>query len=64
MTRIRYDDLDIADGQIASLRYAEMAFGNVAAERRQAIRAALEIYCHQDTEGMVEIIRLLRSVGH
>jgi hypothetical protein len=62
MTRLRYDDVDIADGQIASLRYAEMAFGNVTADRRRAIRAALETYCHQDTEGMLEIVRVLRGL--
>jgi hypothetical protein len=62
MTRLRYDDLYIADGQTASLRYAEMAFGNVTAETRRAIRAALEIYCRQDTEGMVEIVKVLQSL--
>ena len=62
MTGLRYDGLEIADGQIASLRYAEMAFGNVTAERRRAIRKALEVYCYQDTEGMVEIVRVLRGL--
>jgi len=60
LTKIRYDDLEIADGQTASLRFAEMAFGNVTPAVRQAIRAALETYCHQDTEGMVEIVKALR----
>jgi hypothetical protein len=62
LTDLRYDNLQIADGQTASLRFAEMAFGNVTAARKQTIRTDLETYCHQDTEGMVEIIKALQRL--
>jgi hypothetical protein len=61
LTKLRYEGLEIGDGQTASLRFAEMAFGSVTPARKQAIRAALETYCHQDTEGMVEIIHALQK---
>ncbi|MGA2260032.1 MAG: DUF2779 domain-containing protein [Acidobacteriota bacterium] len=62
MTKLRYDDLEIGDGQTASLRFAEMAFGDVTPAAKQDIRAALETYCHQDTEGMVEIVKALQRL--
>lgn len=60
MTGQSYAGLDIADGQEASLRFREMAFGNVTEARRREIQKALGKYCHQDTEGMIEIIKTLR----
>jgi hypothetical protein len=62
LTNLRYDTLKIADGSTASLRFAEMAFGNLSPTEKQAIRSALETYCHQDTEGMVEIIKALQQL--
>jgi hypothetical protein len=62
LTDLKYDDLEIAGGQTASLRFAEMAFGNLTATEKKAIRKALEIYCHQDTEGMVKIVRVLERL--
>lgn len=60
MTGQSYAGFQITEGQIASLRFREMAFGNAAEARKQQIRKALEKYCHQDTEGMIEIIGALR----
>ena len=57
-----YEELEIADGQTASLRFREMAFGNLAEAGKKAIRKALEIYCRQDAEGMSGIIKALRRL--
>ena len=62
MTGQSYAGLEIADGQAASLRFREMAFGNLEEDRKKKIRNALEIYCHQDTEGMIGIIKALHSL--
>jgi hypothetical protein len=62
MTGRSYAGLEIADGQAASLSFREMAFGNPGEARKRAIRQALEKYCHQDTEGMIEIVRALHSL--
>ena len=61
LTKLGYEDLEVADGQAASLRYVEMALGEVTPARSRAIRAALETYCHLDTEGMVEIVKVLQK---
>lgn len=57
-----YEKLEIADGQTASLRFREMAFGNLAEAGKKAIRKALEIYCRQDAEGMSGIMKALRRL--
>ncbi len=56
-----YVGLEIANGLAASLRFREMVFGNLEEERKKEIRNALEIYCQQDTEGMIGIIKALYS---
>ncbi len=63
LTGKSYEGLAIADGTAASLRFRDMAFGNLAEGEKKAIRAALETYCHQDTEGMVEIVRALQRLS-
>jgi hypothetical protein len=61
LTGIGYDDLNIGNGQIASLRFMAAAFGGMPeAERAQVFTDLLE-YCGQDTEGMVRIIERLRE---
>jgi hypothetical protein len=59
LTGKSYEGLEIADGQEAGLRFREMAFGNVGNDRKKAIRKALEIYCRQDAEGMLEVVKAL-----
>ena len=56
VTGISYDELEISKGDIASLRYTQMAFGNLSAGERSKIRKDLLKYCGQDTEGMVHIV--------
>jgi hypothetical protein len=62
LTNRSYEDLEIADGESASLRFREMAFGNLPAAEKSKIRKALETYCHQDTEGMVDILTALQRL--
>ncbi len=64
LTGRSYEGLEIADGHAAALRFREMAFGNVHATTRRSIRKALETYCRQDAEGMIDIVKALqRSHG-
>jgi len=62
LTGKSYEDLEIADGQVAALRFREMAFGNLPAAKEKEIRNALEIYCRQDSEGMLEIVKALEKL--
>ncbi len=55
-----YDDLEITDGGLASLAYAEMQIPETTKDRHTELRAALLAYCKRDTEAMVELFRLLR----
>lgn len=55
-----YDDLEIAEGNAASLAYAEIQEAGGSPERIVELRTALLAYCKRDTEAMVELFRLLR----
>ncbi len=56
-----YEDLDIADGQQASLAYAEMIDPATTDSRRDEIRAGLLSYCGRDTEAMVRLVEVLKA---
>ncbi len=62
LTKRSYKELTIADGEAASLRFREMAFGSLPAAEKDKIRKALETYCHQDTEGMIDILKALERL--
>jgi hypothetical protein len=62
MTGGSYDDLEIADGTTASLRFLDMTFGHLPERERALVRNQLEIYCLQDTSGMIDIIRALNNI--
>ena len=64
LTDLTYDDLEIGEGTTASLKFMEAAFGNISDVERQKIRANLLIYCGQDTEAMVRIVKRLDEVSH
>ena len=49
-----YDDLEIAEGQTAAVRYAS-ALGSAAPEDRKCIFEDLRAYCAQDTLAMVAL---------
>jgi hypothetical protein len=55
-----YDDLEIAEGNAASLAYAEMQDPGTSPERTAQLQAALLAYCKRDTQAMVELFRVLR----
>ena len=63
LTGMSYDHLSISDGQMASLAYIQATFGDIGGEEeRRQICHDLEIYCGQDTCGMVEIVNKLREI--
>ncbi|MGF1546707.1 MAG: hypothetical protein ACFCUG_05240 [Thiotrichales bacterium] len=54
---LAYDDLDVADGQMAQDAFAEMIHPETAVERREELRRGLLEYCRRDTEAMVRVFR-------
>jgi len=59
MTNLSYTDMDIGEGNTASLKYMEVAFSHISEEDRQQIRTDLLTYSGQDTGGMIEILKKL-----
>ncbi len=57
-----YTDLNIANGDDASLAFFNMAMGNCSNEEKSKIMKDLEEYCALDTEGMIWIIDELRRL--
>lgn len=57
-----YDELDIHEGETASLTYLAMTYGNMPAIEKDKTRTNLEIYCRRDTEGMIWIMDKLREI--
>ena len=57
-----YDDLEIGEDTMASVKYMESAFGNIADLARQKIRTDLLTYCGQDTGGMIDILKKLQEL--
>ncbi len=56
-----YEGLEISDGAMAQQAYLSLGAAEGAAEKRK-IRTALLEYCKQDTLGMVEIVKKMRSL--
>ena len=56
---LRYGDLDISDGYLASLAYAKMVLPGTAPERRRWLRDRLLAYCKRDTEALVRLFEAL-----
>ncbi len=57
-----YEELDIADGQLASMQFEKVTYGEVSDEERSKVRPDLERYCALDTEGMIWIVDKLREL--
>ncbi len=57
-----YDNLDIADGQLASMLFERVTYGEVPDEERNKVRSDLEKYCALDTEGIIWIVDKLREL--
>lgn len=60
---LSYDDLDINDGWIASIRYARALASPNADDRRRTFDD-LRAYCAQDTLAMVELRKTLTTLAH
>ncbi|MBN1375425.1 MAG: DUF2779 domain-containing protein [Dehalococcoidia bacterium] len=63
LTGISYEGLAINDGKLAGVAFMAVTYGNASEEDRKKIRQNLEIYCGQDTGGMVEIIKKLFAMA-
>jgi len=57
-----YSKLEIQEGGAASREFVRVTFGDVSEPERKRVRKALELYCGQDTEGMVWILDALTEV--
>ena len=57
-----YSGLEIGKGDDASVWYLDLAFGNVSSAKKKKIRKDLEVYCGQDTEGMIWIVKELGKI--
>lgn len=59
---LTYDEMEIAEGQSASLAFGDLFDGRVAGEEVSAAREALLDYCRLDTLAMVTIVEKLRGL--
>lgn len=58
-----YEDLDISDGQMASLSFLAAHFGEMTDTDKAKVDRSLEKYCGRDTEGMIWIVERLRQLS-
>ena len=58
-----YEALDIAEGQLASMLFEKVTYGEVTNEERNKVRSDLEKYCALDTEGMIWIVDKLEEIS-
>ncbi|MFC1873424.1 DUF2779 domain-containing protein [Chloroflexota bacterium] len=58
-----YEDLDIADGQLASITFLAATFGDMPENERVKVMSNLEKYCGRDTEGMIWIVQGLVNLA-
>ena len=67
LTGINYDEMEISNGQMASIRYLNITFlkGEKEPDKAQVekIRKDLLDYCGLDTEGMIFILRKLYKIA-
>jgi len=62
LTKSCYDNMEIADGTMASTEFYRVMFGdNVGVNERKHVRSALEKYCDLDTKGMIDIFEALKK---
>jgi hypothetical protein len=58
-----YGDLDIKDGDHAAAEYRRMTSAATTVETKRAIAQSLKLYCHRDTQAMVEVFRALIALS-
>ena len=63
ITGIGYDDLEINDGQIASMNYLAANYSEIPEEEKSKVFKDLEEYCGRDTEGMIWIMEKLKELS-
>ena len=63
LTGIGYDQLEINEGGLASLKYLEMVADGLSEDERLDIRRNLLTYCAQDTGGMIAMLERLRQLA-
>ena len=64
ITKLNYNNLDIAEGGMASSEYYRVTFNkDIDIKERQRVYSALEKYCDLDTRGMIEILKSLRKIN-
>jgi hypothetical protein len=59
---LSYGDLEINDGGLASVAYAEIVNPDTKQERRDHLRKCLLDYCERDTEAEVRLYQTLKSM--
>ncbi len=57
-----YEDLNIEDGDCASIAYLDMNFGKMTAAAKKKTREDLLKYCERDTEAMVWIVEEMEEI--
>jgi hypothetical protein len=58
-----YEGLAIADGEVASIAFMNITYGEASDDERQRVRSDLIAYCGLDTEGMTSIVERLREIA-
>lgn len=58
---LSYGDLEVSDGGMAQVAFAELMQHGLPAERRAQLRNSLVKYCELDTRAMVRVARFLRG---
>ena len=59
LTGKNYGGLEIQEGGAASREFLRVTYGEVSKSEHKRVRRALDLYCGQDTEGMVWILGAL-----
>ena len=56
-----YEDLEIRDGQLASVAFLESIRSDAKPGRREQLRSDLLAYCERDTEAMLRVVEAMRA---
>jgi hypothetical protein len=61
-SKLKYSDLELGNGAMASLEYERVTYGEVEEAERLKVYKALEEYCKMDTFAEVEIVEGLKEI--
>jgi hypothetical protein len=62
LTSTSYDGLEIGEGDTASREFMRVTFSDVGEQDRRRGREALEAYCKQDTQALIDILFALERL--